>query len=150
LSVVEQLAPAFGEHVLFAPHAKPIAQSVSFAQLALHFVVPLHAYPPGHVVAAPATQSPLPSHELVVCESPVHAVAHVVVALGKKHVSGPTAGEHEPAHALAPAHAARMPWGAPVTWEHMPREPATSQAWHWLVHALLQRKPSVIAVRESR
>jgi hypothetical protein len=109
---------------------------------AVEHLVPLQAKPPGHVVALPATQSPLPSHELVVCVTPVHALAQVVLAFGKKQVAGPTAGEQEPAHALAPAHAARVPWGVPVTWEHMPSEPATSQAWHWSVHAELQQTPS--------
>jgi len=40
------------------------------------------------------------------------------------------------------AQATRVPCGAPVTAVQVPTLPATSQAWHWLPHALLQQTPS--------
>jgi hypothetical protein len=43
---------------------------------------------------------------------------------------------------LAPEHAARWPCGAPFTCEHRPCAAATSHAWHWPAHAVLQQKPS--------
>jgi hypothetical protein len=45
-------------------HAKPLAQSVSTVHVVLHAVVPLHAKPPGHVVAMPVAHLPVPSHAL--------------------------------------------------------------------------------------
>lgn len=39
-------------------------------------------------------------------------------------------------------HPGREPCGAPVTGEHCPSVPATSQASHWPVHAWSQHRPS--------
>jgi hypothetical protein len=47
-----------------------------------------------------------------------------------------------PAQIPVPVHAARPPCVAPVTLEQVPTLPATSQAWHWPVHAALQHTPS--------
>ena len=40
------------------------------------------------------------------------------------------------------AQALREPCGAPATATHCPTLPATSQAWHWPLHAWLQQTPS--------
>jgi hypothetical protein len=40
------------------------------------------------------------------------------------------------------AHAGRAPWGAPTTGEHVPADPATSQAWHCPPQAVSQHTPS--------
>jgi hypothetical protein len=37
---------------------------------------------------------------------------------------------------------ALLGWTAPTTAVQVPTEPATSQAWHWLPHAVLQQTPS--------
>jgi hypothetical protein len=69
--------PAFGAHTPFA-QPKPVAQSESTVQPVWQ-LAPLHAKPPGHAVAMPATQTPAPLQVLVVTESLVQLVPHEVV-----------------------------------------------------------------------
>ena len=50
----------------------------------------------------------------------------------------------EPAQTVfPPAHAGWIPRGLPLlTVLQVPTLPVSAQAWHWLVHALLQHTPS--------
>jgi hypothetical protein len=107
---------------------------VSAAQVFLHVALSAaQARLPAHEAGVPATHPPIPSHELVVNVLPVHVEPHEVVLLAYAHAG--LVPLHVPLHALAgpasaPAQAGREPWGAPVTGEHVPGEPATSHASH--------------------
>jgi hypothetical protein len=127
-------------------------QSPSLPQLplqlspaALHLVML-----PGQLTAVPATHAPLPLHASgatlagVLPLPGVHTDPQDVLPFGYVHafVVEPL---HEPLHIGcigSELHAGRPPTGAPVTGLHVPCEPATLHAWHWLPHAELQQYPS--------
>jgi hypothetical protein len=140
-----QNAPAFGVHAPEA-HPKPVAQSESTAHVVLQVEAPWQPKLFGHDWPVPGTQAPLPLHALGVSVPPSHAgLAHSVVLVGKTHAAGPPLGVHDaPQTVPAPAssHCGRAPCGAPFTTEHVPTEPATSQAWHFCEHAVSQQTPS--------
>lgn len=68
------------------------------------------------------------------------APRHCAVGYAQALTSTPS---HEPPQAEpSELQACREPWGAPLTAVQTPTRPATSQAWHWPLHALLQQIPS--------
>jgi hypothetical protein len=119
-----------------------VAQSLAPAQTVLQAVAS-HAYAPHGFGTSP--HLPAPSHVLG-CDSipAAHALApHAVLVGGYTHVVA------VPLHAIphvvpmpTPLHAVRVPCGAPTTPLHVPTLPATSQALHCSVHAVVQQTPS--------
>ena len=122
----------------------PDTQSLVVVQFVLH-AAPTHAKLPAHGVAASGAHVPVPSHLLVTSFwSLLHEVLpHVVPDAAYWQACSPPLAVHVAPHVVpAPAHAARGPCGSPFTCEHRPRVAATSHAWHCLVQAALQQKPS--------
>jgi hypothetical protein len=92
-------------------------------------------------------QLPLPSHVLPVTFVPTHVLAPHDVPAGAfaapVHDAVVVPSHCGAAHTLEPAgHAVRAPCGAPEIGMHVPSAAATSHAWHWPPHAVLQQYPS--------
>jgi hypothetical protein len=126
----------------FAEQWSPEMQSASELQLPRH-AVPLQTYSPQGLVAR-AGQAPAPLHAAAnVAVLPTHDGArHCVVLAGYVHAVRSVPLQVPPQMLLSVAHAVREPCGVPVTGEHVPTLPATSQASHSPVQAPLQHTPS--------
>jgi hypothetical protein len=85
-----------------------------------------------------AGQLPLPSQLVAPRAVPLLQLAAAHVTVGYVHAV--LAPVQVPWQVPEPLHAAREPCGCPdVTVVHAPWEPATSHAWHALVHVELQQ-----------
>jgi hypothetical protein len=70
------------------------------------------------------------------------ASRHDVESFGYVQVSVCTPSQVPPQTVPSETQADLPPRGAPTTGLHVPSLPATSQAWHWSVHAESQHSPS--------
>jgi hypothetical protein len=76
-----QLDPV-GAHLLSAPQVKPLTQSLSSAQLDLHFPLPSQTNPLRQIFGDSATHAPLPSQVLSVSSSLSQLVPQPTLAPG--------------------------------------------------------------------
>jgi len=89
-----------------------------------------------------AGQRPAPSQAAWSVATPALQLEPRQIAAGYAHAVALDPSQ-TPAQALpSEAHACRAPWGAPITFVHVPAEPGTSQAWHCPLQAVAQHTPS--------
>jgi len=106
-------------------------------------VASMHA-PLTHTAGAPARQLPAPSQTAALVATPAWQLAapQAVCAAGKTHAVRFAPSQVPPHTVPAPAHAARVPRGLPVTAVHAPFMFASPQDWHLPVQADSQQTPS--------
>jgi hypothetical protein len=120
----------------------PVTQSASDAHVVKQLVAP-HTNG-AHAVVVGVPHAPDPSHPAALVATPLvqEGALHVVLAPGYAHAVRPLPSQLPPHVVPLPAHAARVPTGAPVAAPHVPIDPATLHASHCPAHAPSQQTPS--------